>query len=129
MELIGIVKKQRNSLTIKLNKEKVDPTNKEIASLLLPGILLLAGFWGMAVQEWQLGVQGYLMLIPSLFALCAGLFLRWEKKWHAWSVIGLLVLLAILGVVFHQLFAESMAALLERVSRWLLMRTGIYTTP
>ena len=123
------MKKQRNSLTIKLNKEKADPANKEIASLLLPGILLLAGFWSMAAQEWQLGVQGYLMLMPALLVLCAGLFLRWEKRWHAWSVIGLLVLLAILGVVFHQLFAESMAALLERMARWRLVRTGIYTTP
>ena len=123
------MKKQRNSLTIKLNKGKTDPTNKEIASLLLPGILLLAGFWGMAAQEWQLGVQGYLMLLPALLALGTGLFLRWEKKWHAWSVIGLLTAVAILSVVFRQQFSESIAALLQQMAQWRLMRTGTYTAP
>ena len=77
---------------MKLNNKKEDSANRETASLLLPGIFLMAGFWGTAVQELQLGMQGYLMILPGVLALCAGLYLRWEKRWHAWMILGILLL-------------------------------------
>lgn len=123
------MKKQNNSLTIKLNKARAEVTFKDRLLLLLPGSILLAGFIGIVVQEWQLGAQWYLMFIPALLGLFFGLFLRWEKRWQAVMMIGLLMSLVIICAIFRQQFSESIAALLEQTARWRLIRTGRYTVP
>ena len=59
---MSIVKKQRNSLIIKTNKNPIIPTNKEMISLLLPGSFILLGFWGMLIEELQFGMLEYMLV-------------------------------------------------------------------
>ena len=92
------MKKQNNSLTIQKNiaQEQI-PAVKRLSAL-LPGGLLLAGFWGMLLQELQLSGSGFLLLIPASIALMIGLLLRWDKKWQVWTTIGVLVAACIGGL-------------------------------
>jgi len=123
------LKKQNNSLTIKWNKTNAEATLADKCSLLLPGSMLLAGWIGMVVQEWQLGVQGYLLLIPALLGLFFGLLMRWDKKWQAILMIGWLTLLVLVCLVYRQQLSGSLAGVLDQIGHWWLLRTGNYVAP
>lgn len=123
------MKKEKNSLTIKVNKARAEATFRDRLLLLIPGSILLAGLIGIVVQEWELGATGYRMFLPAVLSLSMGLLLRWEKGWQAVLTIGLLVLVSVVCILFRQQLTESMAALLEQVAYWKLLRTGSYTMP
>lgn len=123
------MKKQKNSLTIKINKAKTEASFRDRLLLVIPGSILLAGLIGIVVQEWELGTTGYLMFLPAVLSLVIGLSLCWEKRWQAVSMIGLLVLVSVVCVLLRQQLSQSMAALLEQVAHWKLLRTGSYTMP
>ena len=120
------MKKQTNSLTIQQNKESTVLGAGKRLSLLIPGCCLLAGFWGMLVQELVLGMQWLFVLLPAIVALAAGLVLRWEKKWQALTVIGALILTIAVGVLFSGSLSSGIAGLMEKVGFWWFLRTGSY---
>lgn len=115
------------SLTIQQNKERTEASTLKRLSLLLPGCLLLLGFWGMAVQELLLGIQWLVVLVPAIAALAVGLMLRWEKKWQSLAVIGTLMLTCMVGILFSGSISSGIAGLMEKVSHWRFLRTGNYT--
>jgi len=123
------VKKQNNSLTIKINRKNTDTTLGSGFLLLIPGSMLLAGMMGILVQELELGVRGYWMLTTAVPGLFLGLFLQWEKRWQAILVVGFLSILILCSIFFAEPIADSIASLLEKISRWRLVRTGRYTMP
>jgi len=120
------LKKQNNSLTIQKNiaQEQI-PAVKRLSAL-LPGGLLLAGFWGMLLQELQLSGSGFLLLIPASIALMIGLLLRWDKKWQVWTTIGVLAAACIGGLLLRSTLVSGIAGILERIGNWWFLRTGNY---
>lgn len=123
------MKKQNNSLTIKLNRENIDITFRSRLLLLIPGSMLLIGMLGILVQELQLGMRGYWMLTAALPVLFFGLLLQWEKRWQAMLVVGTLSILILCSMFFSKQITDSIASLLENISQWRLIRTGSYTIP
>lgn len=121
------MKKEMNSLTIKVNK--TEQVGKDKISLMVPGILILTGLWCVLWQEWSLGSYGLLMIVPAWFTLYLGICLNWEKKWQSIYVVGMLAILIVLCVVLKKEISGSIAALMEKVSYWKLIRTGTYTVP
>lgn len=94
--------------------------------MLIPGILLLTGCWGMLVQELALDTQYLLLLLPAIAALVMGLMLRWDRKWQTFASIGLLVLTCVGLAILHKSLSSGLAALLERIGKWWFLRTGNY---
>jgi hypothetical protein len=121
------VKKQTNSLTIQHNKESAGLSTGKRLSLLIPGCCLLAGFWGMLLQELQVCAEGFLLLIPAVMALAIGLTFRWDKKWQVWTTIGVLAAACIGGLLLRSTLVSGIAGVLERIGNWWFLRTGNYT--
>lgn len=121
------MKKQTNSLTIQQNNQSTVTSTGKRLSLLIPGSLLLAGFWGMFVQELSLGTQWLFVFLPAIAALTVGLVLRWDRKWQSLTFIGALILTCVAGVLFSGSLSSGIAGLMEKVSYWRFLRTGSYT--
>ena len=121
------MKKQNNSLSIQKNiaQEQIPAVMR--LSALLPGSLLLAGFWGMFLQELQIPGSGFFLLIPAIIILMIGLLFRWDKKWQVWTAFGTLIAVGIACVLLRNTLASGIAGLLERFGHWWLLRTGNYT--
>lgn len=120
------MKKQINSLTIQPNKTQRNKTAGDRLSALLPGSLLLMGFWGMFLQELGLEMQHLLLLIPAFIMLTGGLLLQWDKPWQALTAIGVLTLMCVVCAVFHKPLSSGIAGLMEHIHHWWLLRTGTY---
>ena len=121
------MKKQNNSLSIQKNIAQAQiPAAKRLPAM-LPGSLLLAGFWGMFWQELQVSAEGFLLLIPAVIALMIGLLFQWDKKWQAWTVIGLLIVACTGCVLLRSTLQAGFAGILERIGTWWFLQTGNYT--
>ncbi len=121
------MRKQNNSLTIQKNIAQAQmPVTKRLSAL-LPGCVLLVGFWGLFLQELKISVQGFLLLVPAVIALAIGLAFRWDKKWQVWTATGVLITAFIGCVLLRSTLASGIAGLLERLSNWWFLRTGSYT--
>ena len=121
------MKKQNNSLKIQKNIAQVQiPVSKRLSAL-LPGSLLLAGFWGMLLQELQISAAGFLLLIPAIITLMIGLLFRWDKKWQLWTAFGTLIAACIACVLLRSTLVSGIAGVLEKVGIWWFLRTGNYT--
>ena len=112
---------------IQQNTEQVTLSLGKRVSLLIPGCLLLAGFWVMVVQELALGSAWLLCVIPRIVALALGLLLQWERKWQAVTTVSALVLCLLGGIVFRTQLASGFAGLLSKLGQWWFVRTGNYT--
>lgn len=121
------MRKQNNSLTIQKNiAQEQTPVTKRLSAL-LPGCVLLVGFLGLFLQELQISVQGFLLLIPAVVALAIGLAFRWDKKWQVWTATGVLIAACIGCVLLRSTLASGIAGILERLHNWWFLRTGSYT--
>lgn len=121
------MKKQTNSLTVKQNKPKTGISARQRLFLLIPGCLLLTGFWGIVIRELMLETRWFFVLLPAITTLALGLVLQWEKKWQSITAIGVLILAGVCFAVFHRSLSAGIAGFMEQVDRWWFLRTGIYS--
>lgn len=121
------MKKQNNSLTIQKNiaQEQI-PAAKRLSAL-LPGSLLLTGFWGMLLQESQISAEAFFLVIPAIIVLLICLLLRWDKKWQVWTAIGTMVAACVGGFLLRSTLVSGIAGILDRIGNWWFLRTGNYT--
>ena len=116
--------KQNISLTIQKNMTQIPATGQLTA--MLPGCLLLTGFWGTLLQELQIPGSGFFLLIPATVALLLGLVLRWDKRWQVWTAIGALAAACVGCVLLGSSLRSGIAALWARIGYWHFVRTGYY---
>ena len=121
------MKKQNNSLSIQKNIAQEQIPAAMRLSALLPGSLLLTGFWGMLLQELQISAEGFFLVIPAIIVLLICLLLRWDKKWQVWTAIGALVAVCIVCLLLRSSLASGVAGVLEQIGNWWFLRTGKYT--
>ncbi len=123
------MKKQTSSLTIKAREDTPARFQSGTFFRWLTGCVLLIGVWGMVLPELQLEPRYWALLLPAAFTLGAGLLLRWHKKWQAVAAVSFLAVLFVGCILLHKPLLGSFAALAERISDWLLLRTGRYLPP
>ena len=81
----------------------------------------------MAVQELALGNVWLLGVIPGIVCLTVGIFLRWDRKWQAFTAIGTLVLCLSGGILFRRQLTSDFAGFLGMLGQWWFAKTGNYT--
>ena len=126
MELRNTVKKQENSLQIKLNNGAQTIPLSHRLRCAVPGCLLLTGFWGLVLRELALPAWTYIVVLPALAVMVAGLM---PDRRHGAVPLAALAVLLVGGIVFHRELSESLAGLFDAVGQWHLLRTGVYTAP
>lgn len=121
------MKKRTNSLTIQKNILRTEGIAAKQLTALFPGILLLAGFWGMLMDALELPLFLLMLLLPAVAVLCAVLMLDWNRKWHVVGIIGALLAAVALCSLFGSGLVPGIAGLLDRAGDWWLLRTGVYS--
>ncbi len=123
------MKRQTSFLTIKAKENPSSHFKSSIFFQWLTGCVLLTGVWGMVLQELQAEPLYWAVLLPAVLTLGGGLLLCWHQKWQAVTAVGFLAVLFAGCILLHESLFGSFAALAERLSYWLLLRTGRYLPP
>ena len=76
---------------------------------------MLIGIGGILCQEWKLGNQIVLMMIPAGITLYLGIFLNWEKKRQSVYVVGVLSALIVICFLGKKEISGSIAASWKRL--------------
>ncbi len=117
------MKGKTSTLRVNRPQRKEIPYPRRLWAALVPGSLLLLGFWGTATELWSLGTP-YLPFAFALLYLTAALCVRWEVPWQAWGAIGVLVLSCAGCVLLAQPLGDSLTGLWQTIGTWWLSRTG-----
>ena len=118
--------KTNTSMSLRPVREAPRLTIGATLSLLLPGIPLSIGAWGILA-----GIGDFSPLLPillSLLSLAAALFLFRSRRAPLWTALTLAVLAA-LCLLFHSPLRQSLSAFLNGPAAWLTRMTGVYHLP
>ncbi len=120
------MKKQKTSLTLHLQSRHSAPTWGASLSLLLPGIPLVVGLWGMVGH--MIASSPAVPIVISLLGLVGALWLGHTQR-QGIGLVGLLTLFAALGLVCHAPLQKSLAVFCNALAQWLTETTGVYHLP
>lgn len=120
------MKKQKTSLTLHPSPHRTAPTWGDSLSLLLPGVPLVVGLWGMVGR-----VIASSPAVPIAVALLGLLVALWLGHTQRQSVglVRILALFAVLGLICHAPLQKSLAVFCNALAQWLTETTGVYHLP
>lgn len=117
---------QASALRVTIPRRENRISGDEHRTALIPGSLLLLGFWGTVTAQLSLG-QPWPFFACAFLCFALALAVDWEKLWQVRTVIGALLVLCTLCVLFWEPLGRSAAGLWQCIGTWYLKRTGVYS--